>query len=182
MWVLTHSYSFLQDTGRFWPGLGGSDTDYALALTFAPVFEFAAVPLALLMTHRSPFNVTFLIGLLFMAVGGTMYALAKNVETVWFGRGVIGAAGGLCIPALHTYIGEMGTLMDDIRRKQGKKPRKFTLYIAFSFILNGGFMVSFGKLIHITIHNACMYIKWMHASIYHCGYGTVHIHVRSNLL
>ena len=59
-------------------------------------------------------------------------------------RGIMGMGGGLSIPALHTYMGEMGTVMDQVRERQGKKPRKFSVYIAFSFIMNGGFAVAFG--------------------------------------
>lgn len=103
------------------------------------------MPFALFLTHRCPFRVTLLVGPLIAAVGGILYALAVNVRMVFLGRGLCGLSGGLSIPALHTYIGEMGTLMDDIRKKQGKKPRKFTLYIAHSLIMNIGFIFAFGK-------------------------------------
>jgi MFS family permease len=72
-----------------------------------------------------------------------MYALSKDVWFLIVGRGVMGMGGGLSIPALHTYMGEMGTVMDQVREKQGKKPRKFAVYIAFSFIMNGGCVVAF---------------------------------------
>ena len=62
----------------------------------------------------------------------------------------MGFGGGLSIPALHTYIGEMGSVMDQIREKKGKKPLKFTVYVAFSFIMNGGFVVAFGEYVHAT--------------------------------
>ena len=78
-------------------------------------------------------------------MSGLVYALAVNVWMVFISRGLIGACGGLAIPALHTYLGEMGSVMDDIRKKRGKEPRKFSVYIAFSFILNGGFLVAFGE-------------------------------------
>ena len=51
------------------------------------------------------------------------------------------------IPSVHTYIGEIGSIMDDERKERGKKPLKHVLYIAFSFILNGGFVVAFGKCV-----------------------------------
>ena len=35
--------------------------------------------------------------------------------------------------------------MDDIRVKQGKKPRKDTVYISLSFIISGGYAAAFGK-------------------------------------
>ena len=109
------------------------------------MFELAVLPFAALMAHRSPYTITILISLLLMALGGILYALAVNLWMVFIGRGLLGAAGGICIPTLHTYIGEIGSVMDDLRKKQGKKSRKFTLYVAFSFIMNGGFIVSFGE-------------------------------------
>ena len=130
---------------RTWPGLGGSDTDYAWALTFPPICEFAVFPLALWMTRRVPFTIPLLVGLSLLVVSGAMYALSKDVWFLIVGRGVMGMGGGLSIPALHTYMGEMGTAMDQVREKQGKKPRKFAVYIAFSFIMNGGCVVAFGE-------------------------------------
>ena len=47
---------------------------------------------------------------------------------------------------VHTYIGEMGIRMDDVRRKERKTPIKNALYIALSFVLNGGYVVTFCKL------------------------------------
>jgi MFS family permease len=130
---------------RTWPGLGGSDTDYAWALTFPPLCEFAVFPLALWMTRRVPFTVPLLIGVSLLVVSGTMYALSGDVWVLMISRGVMGMGGGLSIPALHTYMGEMGTVMDQVREKQGKKPRKFAVYIAFSFIMSGGFVIAFGE-------------------------------------
>jgi MFS family permease len=136
----------LQNTStRTWPGLGGSDTDYAWALTFPPLCEFAVFPLALWMTRRVPFTVPLLIGVSLLVVSGTMYALSGDVWVLMISRGVMGMGGGLSIPALHTYMGEMGTVMDQVREKQGKKPRKFAVYIAFSFIMSGGFVIAFGE-------------------------------------
>jgi MFS family permease len=132
-----------ENTSRLWPGLGGSDIDYAWALVCSPISELALVPFAALMAHRTPYTVVILFGLLVMALGGIIYAVAVNVWMVCIGRGLLGAAGSICIPTLHTYIGEMGIVMDDLRKKQRKRPRKFILYIAFSFMMNGGFVVSF---------------------------------------
>jgi MFS family permease len=109
----------------------------------SPISELALVPFAALMAHRTPYTVVILFGLLVMALGGIIYAIAVNVWMVCIGRGLLGAAGSICIPTLHTYIGEMGIVMDDLRKKQRKRPRKFILYIAFSFMMNGGFVVSF---------------------------------------
>ena len=141
----THKCVIMQGSGRFWGGLGGSDTDYAWALTIPPLCELATVPVALWLTQKSPFTIPLLLGLLFLAASGVIYALALDIWMVLIARGLLGVCGGLCLPALHTYMGEMGSVMDNIREKQGKRPRKFTVYIAFSFILNGGYVVAFGE-------------------------------------
>ena len=141
----------LQNTSRFWPGLGGSDTDYAWVLVCSPITELAVVPFAALMAHRSPFSVTIFFSFILMAVGGVIYAIAVNVWMIFIGRALFGAAGGICIPTIHTYIGEMGIVMDNLRKKQGKKPRKDALYIAFSFMMNGGFFVAFGEWQRISV-------------------------------
>ena len=78
------------------------------------------------------------------ALGGGVYALAHNVWVAFVGQGLMGASVAFGASTAHTYIGEMGTVMDNIRKKQGKKPRKYLLYIAFSFILNGGFVLPYG--------------------------------------
>ena len=134
----------IQDDSRFWPGLGGTDTDYAWALVCYPLFEAVTMPIAAVMAHRFPFTILMLFPLFPFAIGGIMYALAVNVWMVFIAHSLIGV-GAASAAVVHTYIGEMGTVMDDIRMKQGKKPRKYTLYIAFSFILNGGYLVVFGK-------------------------------------
>ena len=56
---------------------------------------------------------------------------------------------GLGVPTtaaiMHTYIGEMGTKMDNIRKRHHKKHRKFMPYIVYSFIFNGGNLITYGK-------------------------------------
>ena len=133
------------ETGRFWPGLGGSDRDYAWVLISYPLFEAVTMPLAGAMLHFLPFTVTIFTFLVIFVVGGVIYGLSQAVWIVFVGFGLIGAGASLGSATVHTYIGEMGTVMDNIRKKQGKKPRKFLLYIAYSFMLNGGFVIPFGK-------------------------------------
>ena len=48
-------------------------------------------------------------------------------------------------PIVHTYLGEMGKQMDEIRKRQQKKTRKFLLYIAYSLTLNGGTVIAFSE-------------------------------------
>ena len=135
-----------QDTSRFWPGLGGSDTDYAWVKVSIPIFEVAVIPLTVASLHRLPFSFVLYIFTGLAALGGAMYALANSVWIAFAARGLMGAGVSFGASAIHAYLGEMGTVMDDIREKQGKRPRKFLLYIAFSFTLNGGMVVPTGEL------------------------------------
>lgn len=129
---------------RFWPGLGGSDADYAWALMSAPLLELITMPFTAAMVHKLPFTVSILFGLFLYAIGGALYALADNVWMVFIGYGLFGA-GSTSAAALHAYIGEMGSVMDTIRERQGKKKMKFAIYLAFSFLQNGGYLLSFGE-------------------------------------
>ena len=105
-------------------------------------------PVALLMAQRCPFIITFITGSLILAASGTVYALSMDIWMVILSRILLGVSSGLILPSLHTYLGEMGSAMDDQREKQGKKPRKCLVYIAFSFVLNGGVVVAFGKYMY----------------------------------
>jgi hypothetical protein len=132
----------VQDASRFWPGLGGSDTDYAWALVFSPIFELAAMPFTALVLHRFPYTISMLITPLMIGTGGAIYAVAVNKWMVFIAKGLIGI-GASGAATVHAYLGEMGTVMDDIRQKQGKKPRKFILYIVLSFVLNSGIFLAY---------------------------------------
>ena len=74
-----------------------------------------------------------------------MYGLADKIWMVFLGLGARGAGTAFASAIVHTYIGEMGMQMDEIRKAKLKKPRKFILYIAYSFFLNGGFLFSYGE-------------------------------------
>lgn len=147
LYILSSNY---QDTGRFWPGLGGTETDYARAVTCRFLFEFVTMPITAVMAHRLPFTISMLFNLSLFAVGGAVYALAVNVWMVYIGQGLIGA-GVTCATTIHTYVGEMGTIMDHIRVKQGKKPRKFIVYAALSFLFTGGYLIAYCKLLKLDL-------------------------------
>ena len=98
-----------------------------------------------------------------------MYAMANSVWIVFAARGLMGAGVSFGASAIHAYLGEMGTMMDDIREKQGKSPRKFLLYIGFSFTLNGGMVVPTGEL---TVYDQCLHT--LHMYIYIASYFAFH--------
>ena len=137
---------FKQNGTRFWPGLGRSDSDYALVLTSYPLFEVATTPLAGALLHRLPYSFTITVFIMVYVAGGVVYGLARSLWVAFVGFGLFGMGSALAAVTVHTYMGEMGTVMDEIRKKQGKKPRKYILYIAFSFVVNGGFLPALGEL------------------------------------
>ena len=65
-----------------------------------------------------------------------MYALADNVCMAFVGLGLIGPSASFIAGTVHTYIGEMGTVMDDIRKKQGKKLRKIVLHAYAAYLMS----------------------------------------------
>ena len=76
---------------------------------------------------------------------GVIYGLADRVWMLYLAMSVCGFSGTLGPATLHTYMGEMGTRMDDVRKKKGEKPRKFIVYIVYSFVFNGGYIITYGE-------------------------------------
>ena len=101
-----------------------------------------------LMIERCPYIFIQVVAIVMHVLGGVVYALSTEVWMVIVARLVIGTAAGIGGLIVHTYTGEMSTRMDDIRRRQGKRPMKHVVYILFSFLLNGTFIFSFGEFLH----------------------------------
>lgn len=137
----------LLQTGKFWPGLGGSDSEYAWVLVSYNLFAMLTAPVAGILIHRLPFTFTMISFDVLLITGGVVYALAESVWVVFVGYGITGAGVAFGVVTVHTYIGEMGDMMDEIRKKRGQKPRKFLLYIIYSFTMTGGFILPFCKII-----------------------------------
>ena len=138
--------SYLQDSDPFWPGLGGTETDYARVLIAYSIFETALIPVAVLMLGTLPYTTSLLLTMLLYAVGGAVYACAVEVWMVMLARGLTGSAALFCSSSLQTYVGEMGTIMDKIRERKGKQPMKHVLYIMIMFATNGAMASLFGEL------------------------------------
>lgn len=132
-----------QGGSRLWEGLGGTDSDYAWVQAAQPMFETGAVLVTIPLAHHLPFSSLLFSFVALASIGGGVYALAQNVWVAFVGRGLMGAGVQFGASTIHTYLGELGTIMDEIKEKRGEKPRKFILYIAFSFVLNGGFAVPY---------------------------------------
>jgi MFS family permease len=109
------------------------------------LFGMVAAPVAGMLLHRLPFTITIISFSILLVTGGMVYALARSVWMAFVGYGLTGAGVSFGTITIHTYMGEMGDIMDEIRKKQGKKPRKFLLYNIYSFTLTGGFVLPFCK-------------------------------------
>ena len=135
---------YQQQSERFWPGLNASETVYAWVLMAYSIPETASMPLAGFMAERVPYTITILFTCALYIAGGLLYGRATGVWMVIVGRGLIGSAAAFADVTVSSYIGEMGTRMDQIRERQGKKPWKYALYVAYSFTMNGTFILAFG--------------------------------------
>ena len=106
--------------------------------------ETAAMIFAGITAEKLPYTFSVLFTAALYAVGGVFYGQATSVWMVVVGRGLMGVGAAFADVTTNSYIGEMGTKMDEIRERQGKKPRKYALYVAYSFVMNGTFIMTFG--------------------------------------
>ena len=92
---------------------------------------------------------------LLYTIGGVIYALADRGWMVIVGRFVSGFACTISAVLQTSYIGEMGTKVDQVRKRRGKKYLiKDILYIAYSFLINIGYFLTYGEiLLYIVIYN-----------------------------
>ena len=79
-----------------------------------------------------------------------MYALAEHVWMVLVGITLHGAAASLNVLTLLTYMGQMGEVMDNMRKKEGKRPLKFLMYCGITLSFSGGFIIPFGRKLSIS--------------------------------
>ena len=106
--------------------------------------ELISVPVVGYMTENLPYIVSISFVGLFFAIGGLLYALTTDIWMMIVANIFIGFGFSSAV-IVHTYIGEIGIKMDEGRTRKKQKPAKFGLYIAFSFILNGGYFVTFSE-------------------------------------
>ena len=109
------------------------------------VCETILIPVAAFILDILPFTAPLSLLMLMYAVGGALYASATEVWMAMLARGMMGGAGLFAASVLYSYIGEMGTIMDEIRKKKGKRPLKNVLYMAAMFALNGANVLVLGK-------------------------------------
>ena len=79
-----------------------------------------------------------------------MYALAEHVWMVLVGISLHGAATAFNVLMLLTYMGQMGELMNDMRRKEGKRLLKFLMYCGVTLSFTGGVIIPFGRELGIS--------------------------------
>ena len=106
--------------------------------------ELISVPVAGYMVENFPYIPSIILTMLFSVVGGIIYALTTKIWMLIVANFLIGCTTS-CAVIIHAYIGEFGIKLDESRIKKKQKPIKFALYIIFSFILNGSFIVSSSK-------------------------------------
>ena len=123
------SLLLFQNSDHFWPGLGGTDRDYAWTLISFSLFEAGSLPLIMAIMDLFPYTVLMLIMMLLNAAGGVVYATATDVWMVILARCLMGSGAMFFSSIVYTYIGEMGTIMDQVRQKKGKPSRKNLLYL-----------------------------------------------------
>ena len=116
--------------------------------------EILLIPLAVFVLDMLPFTVPILLVMLTYATGGALYASATEVWMVILARGMMGGAALLVSALLYSYIGVMGTTMDEIRKKKGKRPMKNTLYLAVLFVMNAANVTVLGECFELST-NTC---------------------------
>ena len=107
--------------------------------------ETAFSPVAGFTTTRFPYIFSHLGAIVLFIIGGVLYGLTTEIWMAIVARLFFGLAAGVGAVVVHTYLGEMTAIMDKIREKRGKRPMKYVVYISFSFVLNGTFVVSYGE-------------------------------------
>ena len=151
MYIIHHLSNSSQESTRFWPGLGESETVYAWAITAFSAGEIAGAPFAGFMVVKLPYIFTPIVASVLYITGGVVYALATGGWMVKAGRFLSGFACTMGAVLQTSYIGEMGTRVDEFRkkRKKGRQLRN-TLYIMYAFVVNFGFVITYGKLVSYT--------------------------------
>ena len=117
----------LQNSTVFWPGLGGTDEHYAWTLVAYSLTEAAVIPIVVMLANRVAFTLELILVVCMYAISGAVYALAVKVWMVILARAIMGGAGLVLSVTVHTYVSEMGTLIDRTRKKNGK----VAVYAAF---------------------------------------------------
>lgn len=143
-------YYISQSSDKFWPGLGSTESMYAWAIMVYFILQIASSPIAGILTQQLPYTITILLSSAIYAVSGVVYGMANTIWMVIISRALMGCAAAFSDVVTCSYIGEMGTRMDIIREEQGKRPRKYALYIVYAFIMNGSFFLAFGMYVVST--------------------------------
>ncbi|CAI8055072.1 hypothetical protein GBAR_LOCUS30061 [Geodia barretti] len=124
-------------SNTLWPGLNGTERDYALVSVSFALFETILFPLPMLMMDSLPFTLLMLLTFSLFTVAGVVYGCATHIWMVFVARGLMGAAALFASSIIYTYTGEIGSIMDMERLKMRKKPMKGTLYLAITFTTHG---------------------------------------------
>ena len=115
-----------------------------------PLSEFVAAVLYGTFINHLPATIIIISYTILYVAGGIVYALAEHVWMVLVGISLHGAATAFNVLTLLTYMGQMGEVMDDVRKKEGKRPLKFLMYCGVTLTFSGGFIIPFGRNLSIS--------------------------------
>ena len=118
---------------------------YALVVAAGSIGQVVGAPVTGLMMKRLPYIVTLVISSVVFAAGGVVYALSTNGWMLFAGRFLHGIASTMGAVLENTYIGDMGTKVDNIRKKLNKRTLKDILYVVYSFQISFNMFIAFGK-------------------------------------
>ena len=120
---------------------------YAWTIAAFSAGEIAGSPFAGFMVEKLPYIFTPVVASVIYIIGGIVYALATGGWMVIAGRFLSGFAVTMGVVLQTSYIGEMGTRVDEFRKKRKKgRQLRTTLYIMYAFVVNFGYIITFGKL------------------------------------
>jgi len=121
--------------------------------------EITGAPFAGFMVEKLPYIFTPVVASILYITGGIVYALATGSWMVIAGRFVCGFACTMGDVLQTSYIGEMGTRVDEFRKKRKKgRQLRTTLYIMYAFLVNFGFVITYGKLASCMQNMECNFI------------------------
>jgi len=120
---------------------------YAWAITAFSAGESTGATSSGIMVEKLPYIFTPIVASVIYIIGGIVYALATGGWMVIAGRFLSGFAVTMGAVLQTSYIGEMGTRVDEFRKKRKKgRQLRTTLYIMYAFVVNFGYIITFGKL------------------------------------
>ena len=141
----------MQETDKFWPGLGLSELFYSWTVCVYSIGEILGASVAGYVTKYIPYRYTILLAALTLAVGLLLYALTVQGWMIIVARLLLGVHTGFDLVIVTAYLGETAIEVTAKREAAGGKrdhsgaTLKDRLFIWFSFVTNGSYLCGLGK-------------------------------------